>query len=144
MIEITHKPIDYTALTESVRGPGCGAVLLFLGTVRDRTAGRETVALKYEAYPEMAVTKLRELEVEARRRWTVGHIGIVHRVGHLEVGEISVAVAVGSPHRQEAFEAGRYLIDTLKETVPIWKQEHWSDGSTEWVHPGTQNDGSSA
>lgn len=140
MIEITRETIDYTALTESVRSNQSGAVVLFLGTVRDLTEGRETVALDYETYPEMAHVKLNELEAETHRRWPVERIGIVHRVGHLEVGEISVAVAVSSPHRQDAFEAGRYLIDTLKETVPIWKKEHWSDGSTEWVHPGMDNE----
>jgi len=88
----------------------------------------------------MAAAKLNELEAEALRRWPVERIGIVHRIGHLEVGEVCVAVAVSSPHRQDAFDAGRYLIDTLKETVPIWKKEHWSDGSTEWVHPGTENE----
>ena len=140
MIEITQKAIDYTTLTESVRSNHCGAVVLFLGTVRDLTNGRETVALDYEAFSEMAAAKLNELETEAHRRWPVEQIGIVHRTGHLEVGEISVAVAVSSPHRQDAFDAGQYLIDTLKETVPIWKKEHWSDGSTEWVHPGMENE----
>jgi len=140
MIEIIRESIDYTALTESVRSSRSGAVVLFLGTVRELTEGRETVALDYEAYPEMATAKLNELEAEALRRWPVERIGIVHRIGHLEVGEICVAVAVSSPHRQDAFDAGRYLIDTLKETVPIWKKEHWSDGNTEWVHPDTENE----
>lgn len=136
MIQLTHDPIDYHALTEQVRQPGCGAVITFLGTVRDLTDGQETVALDYEAYPEMAEQKLAEIESETRSRWPVGAIALVHRLGHLEVSEISVAVAVSCPHRADAFEACRYAIDRLKEVVPIWKKENWSDGSTEWVHPG--------
>ena len=134
---LTREPIDYTTLVESVRSDQAGAVVLFLGTVREMTADRRTIALDYEAYPEMAEAKLAELEAEARRRWPLTDVGIVHRLGHLDLGEISVAVAVSSPHRQDAFEAGRFLIDTLKVTVPIWKRENWSDGTAEWVHPGT-------
>ncbi len=137
MIQLTHAPIDFAALTESVRSTQAGAVVLFLGTVREMTHGRQTVALDYDAYPEMAEAKLRELEAEARSRWPVIEAGIVHRLGHLELGDVSVAVAVSCPHRHQAFDAGRFLIDRLKEVVPIWKKENWSDGSTEWVHPGT-------
>jgi len=136
MIELTHEPIDYTALTEAVRSNGCGAVVLFLGTVREMTEGRQTLALDYDAYPEMAITKMRELEAEARERWPLDGFGILHRLGHLELGEISVALAVSCPHRQDAFEAGKFVIDELKIRVPIWKKENWSDGTTEWVHPG--------
>ncbi len=136
MIELTHQPIDYHALTEAVRSPQSGAVVLFLGTVRELTADRQTIALDYEGYPAMAEAKLRELETAARSRWPVDRLAIVHRLGHLELGEISVAVAVSSPHRKQAFEAGQFLIDELKVTVPIWKKENWADGSTEWVHPG--------
>jgi molybdopterin synthase catalytic subunit len=137
MISLTDDPIDYHALTESVRSPQSGAVVLFLGTVREMTGGRRTVALDYEAYPQMAEGKLEELEAAARSRWPVDKIGIVHRLGHLELGDISVAVAVSCPHRGQAFEAGKFLIDELKVSVPIWKKENWDDGSTEWVHPGT-------
>lgn len=136
MITLTHDPIDYHALTESVRSAHSGAVVLFLGTVRELTAGRRTVALDYEGYPQMAEVKLAELEASARSRWPIDRVGIVHRLGHLELGEISVAVAVSCPHRQQAFEAGKFLIDELKVSVPIWKKENWDDGSTEWVHPG--------
>ncbi len=136
MIQLTHDTIDFAALTESVRSRQAGAVVLFLGTVREMTQGRQTVALDYEAYPQMAAAKLRELEVEARSRWPVIEAAIVHRLGHLELGDVSVAVAVSCPHRHQAFDAGRFLIDRLKEVVPIWKKENWSDGSTEWVHPG--------
>jgi molybdopterin synthase catalytic subunit len=136
MIELTTSPIDGAALTESVRRADCGAVVSFLGTVRDLTEGRETVALDYEAYPDMAEKKMAEIERETRKRWPIGEIGMIHRLGHLEVGEVSVAVAVSCPHRAQAFEACRFAIDRLKEIVPIWKKENWADGQTEWVHPG--------
>lgn len=137
MIELTHEVIDYHKLTEDVRSSQAGAVVLFLGTVREMTADRQTLALDYDAFPAMAIAKMEELEAEARGRWPVIDVRISHRLGHLELGEISVAVAVSSPHRDVAFEAGRFLIDTLKVTVPVWKKENWSDGTTEWVHPGT-------
>ena len=123
MFALTHAPIDYHALTESVRRPGCGAVALFLGTVRDLTGDDVTAFLEYEAYPPMAEKKLADIEAEVRRRWPVGDVALVHRLGKLAVGEISVAVAVSSPHRAEAFEAGRFAIDTLKQVVPIWKKD---------------------
>jgi molybdopterin synthase catalytic subunit len=137
MVLLTNDPIDYTALTESVRSPAAGAAVLFLGTVREMTAGRQTLALDYEAYPEMAQAKMAELEATARQRWPAVEIGMIHRLGHLELGDISVAIAVSTPHRQQAFEAGKFLIDEFKLVVPIWKKENWSDGSTEWVHPGS-------
>src|SRR5262249_3778851 len=136
MIQLTREPIDSQALLDRVTTPAAGAVVLFLGTVREFTHGRQTTALDYECYPEMAEKKLAELEAEARKRWTLVDVAIVHRLGRLELAEASVAVAVSSPHRDAAFEAGRWLIDTLKQVVPIWKQENWSDGTTEWVHPG--------
>lgn len=135
MIQLTRDPIDYAALTEVVRRPHCGGVTLFLGTVRDLTGDQVTAALDYEAYPEMAEKKLAQVETETRERWPVGEVAIVHRLGHLDVGEVSVAVAVSCPHRAEAFEACRYAIDRLKQIVPIWKKENWADGRAEWVHP---------
>ena len=135
MIRLTTGPIDHHALTEAVRLPGCGAVVTFLGTVRDLTDGRVTVALDYEAYPGMAEKKMAEIEADTRARWQVGDIAMVHRLGHLDVGEVSVAVAVSCPHRAEAFAACRHAIDRLKEMVPIWKKENWADGTSEWVHP---------
>jgi molybdopterin synthase catalytic subunit len=135
MICLTKDPIDYYGLTEQVRRPDCGGVVTFLGTVRDLTDGRVTTALDYEAYPEMAEKKMAEIEEETRNRWPVGDMMIVHRLGHLGIGEVSVAVAVSCPHRAQAFEACRYAIDRLKELVPIWKKENWADGTTEWVHP---------
>jgi molybdopterin synthase catalytic subunit len=136
MVELTTTTIDYHTLTERVRRPDCGAVVLFLGTVRDLTDGRVTTALDYEAYPAMAEKKMAEIEQDTRSRWPVGEIALIHRLGHLEVGEVSVAVAVSCPHRTAAFDACRHAIDRLKELVPIWKKENWADGSTEWVHPG--------
>ena len=136
MITLTTGEIDYTALTESVRSPVSGAVVLFLGTVRELTHGRQTSALDYEAYPGMAEAKMHELADQARRQWPVDQLAIVHRLGHLEPGDISIAVAVSCPHRHQAFDAGRFLIDELKAQVPIWKKENWADGTTEWVHPG--------
>jgi molybdopterin synthase catalytic subunit len=138
MIELTRGPIEYNALTERVRRAHCGAVVTFLGTVRDLTGDRTTVALDYEAYPGMAEKKMAEIEADTRARWPVGDIALVHRLGRLDVGEISVAVAVSCPHRQQAFEACRHAIDRLKELVPIWKKENWADGSTEWVHPNAE------
>ncbi len=137
MFALTHDPIDHHALTESVRRDGCGAVVLFLGTVRDLTGEQVTVFLDYEAYPPMAEKKLSEIEAEVRRRWPVGEVAMVHRLGRLEVGEVSVAVAVSTPHRADAFEACRYAIDTLKELVPIWKKENAPDGSSSWIEGGT-------
>jgi molybdopterin synthase catalytic subunit len=136
MIEITTAPIDHAAVTDRVRSPLAGAVCTFLGTVRELTGDKRTLALAYETYPEMAEKKMAELEVEARRRWPIIELALVHRVGDLELGEVSVAVAVSCPHRHDSFEACRWLIDTLKEVVPIWKRERWADGKEEWVHPG--------
>ena len=110
--------------------------MLFLGTTRELTAGRQTVALDYEAYREMAERQLAELEAEARRRWPVIECIIVHRLGRVPPTEASVAIAVSTPHRRDAFAAGQWLIDSLKRDVPIWKREQWADGTTEWVHPG--------
>src|SRR5436190_13217673 len=105
MIRLTRDVIDYTALTESVRRPDCGAVVTFLGTVRDLTDGKVTVALDYEAYPAMAESTMAEIEREARARWPVGDMMMVHRLGRMGVGAVSVAVAVSCPHRAQAFDA---------------------------------------
>src|SRR5262245_54898620 len=130
MIQLTKDSIDHHALTEQVRRPDCGAVVTFLGTVRDLTGHRVPVALDYDAYPGMAEKKMAEIEQETRARWPVGEMLMVHRLGRLEVGDVSVAVAVSCPHRAQAFEACRYAIDRLKELVPIWKKENWADGTT--------------
>lgn len=131
-IALTSDPIDAARVTDSVRSTRCGAVLLFLGTVREMTGGRKTARLTYEAYPEMAHAQMVGLAREARARWSIEAVAMVHRTGTLELGEISVAIAVASPHRKEAFAAGEWLIDELKRIVPIWKQDHWADGVTRW------------
>lgn len=136
MIALTTSPIDTAAILAQVASNDAGAVVLFLGTTREYTHGRRTVSLDYECYPEMAEKKLTELEAEARRRWPIVGCQIVHRLGHLELGESSIAIAVSSPHRAAAFAAGQWLIDTIKQVVPIWKQENWADGTSEWLHPG--------
>jgi molybdopterin synthase catalytic subunit len=136
MICITPNPIDVLRLLAEVQSPAAGGVVLFLGTAREQTDGRATASLDYECYPEMAQRKLEELVEEARRRWPLVGCAVVHRVGRVELGEASVAVAVSSAHRREAFEAGQWLIDTLKAVVPIWKRENWADGTSQWVHPG--------
>ena len=135
MVRLTPDPIDFYALTETVRHPGAGAVALFLGTVRDLTGDHVTVFLDYEAYPPMAEKKLAEIEAEVRRRWPVLGVALVHRLGRLGVGEVSVAVAVSTPHRADAFDAARYAIDTLKELVPIWKKDNPPDAAPAWIHP---------
>ena len=136
MISLIHRPIDVSSVLSEVASHDAGAAILFLGTTREFTHGRRTASLHYECYPEMAEKKLAELEAEARRRWPLTGCSIVHRLGHLELGEASIAIAVSSPHRADAFAAGQWLIDTIKQVVPIWKQEHWADGTTDWVHPG--------
>jgi molybdopterin synthase catalytic subunit len=140
VVELVEEVIDTSAVLNQVTSPLAGAIVLFLGTTRQFTEGRESASLDYECYPEMARRKLAELEQEARSRWSLTECAIVHRLGHLELGEASVAVAVSAPHRGEAFAAGQWLIDTLKQVVPIWKKENWADGSTQWVHPGLSED----
>jgi molybdopterin synthase catalytic subunit len=121
------------ALDWAVR-PDCGAVVLFSGTARDHSAGREGVTeLEYEAYEEHVVPRFAAIAAEARSRWTtVGRIALLHRLGPVPVGTSSVIVVVSAPHRGEAFEAARFCIDTLKATVPIWKREVW-DGGESWA-----------
>ncbi len=132
-IEVTAAAIAPEALVAAVSAPENGAVVLFLGTVRDHSEGIEGVThLEYEAYEGVVEDKIAEVVAEARARWPVSRIAAVHRVGSLDVGEVSVGVAVGSAHRVEAFEAGRYVIDELKHRAPIWKKEHWPGGA-EWV-----------
>jgi molybdopterin synthase catalytic subunit len=141
MVRLTHETIDYHALTESVRTPHCGAVALFLGTVRELTGEQVTAFLDYEAYAPMAEKKMAEIETEIRDKWPVGEVAIIHRLGRLGVGEISVAIAVSCPHRDEAFEACRYGIDSIKQLVPIWKKENAPDGNGEWVHQADMSTG---
>jgi molybdopterin synthase catalytic subunit len=135
LCRVTGEAIDVAALLAAVPSPADGAVLLFLGIVRDENDGRAVASLEYEAYAEMAERKMREIADEARGRWPVGEIAVVHRTGRLEIGEASVAIAVASPHRGEAYEASRYVIEELKRRVPVWKREGYVEGETRWV-PG--------
>jgi molybdopterin synthase catalytic subunit len=140
MIQLTTEPINTDIILQRAGHPAAGAVVLFLGTTRELTDQRQTVALDYEAYVEMAQLQLAELESQARRRWPVIECIVVHRLGRVPIGEASVAIAVSTPHRADAFAAGQWLIDSLKRDVPIWKREQWADGTTEWVHPGMGTD----
>lgn len=133
LIEVSESAIDPSALVAAVTRPDTGAVVVFLGTVRDHSEGRTGVtSLEYEAYREVVEAKIAEIVEEARDRWALGKVAAVHRIGTLGVGEASVGVAVSSEHRPEAFAAAGYLIDELKKRAPIWKKEHWSGGA-EWV-----------
>ena len=136
-ISVAADPLPVDAATAWATTPGSGAVVVFLGVVRDNSDGRTGVrGLTYEAYEEEATAKLAAVASEARRRWpVVDHIALLHRIGDLDLSEASVAVVVSSPHRPEAFDAARFCIDTLKETVPIWKREHWEGGS-DWAESG--------
>ena len=136
MVSLTNHPIETTDILERVTSARAGAVVLFLGTTREWTGDRQTASLDYEAYGSMAEQKLAELESQARSQWDIIECAIVHRLGHVPLAEASVVVAVSTPHRDDAFQAGKWLIDTLKQVVPIWKKEIWSDGNSEWVHPG--------
>jgi len=134
MVRLTRDAIDFAALTNEARHPHCGAVAMFLGTVRDLTGEHVTAFLEYDAYAPMAEKKLAEIEAAVRQRWPVREVLMVHRLGRLAVGDVSVAVVVSCPHRAEAFDALRYAVDALKELVPIWKKENGPDGTGEWVH----------
>ncbi|MCH2180014.1 MAG: molybdenum cofactor biosynthesis protein MoaE [Mariniblastus sp.] len=142
MIEIVSKPIDEKAILDSVKTKRSGAAVLFVGSTRQFTDSKETVRLNYDCYEEMAIKVLGDLRDQAMKRWPLNGCSITHRVGVVEVGQASIAVAVSSPHRVESFQAVSWLMDRVKEQVPVWKQENWADGSQEWVHPGvTQGSG---
>ena len=133
-IALTDEPIPGVAASEWATTPRSGAVVAFSGVVRDHAEGRDGVtAMTYEAYEGPAVQRLEEVAAESRRRWPdVERIAILHRLGELALGEASVLVVASSPHRDVAFEAARFAIDTLKASVPIWKKEHWADGD-DWA-----------
>lgn len=132
MIAVQEQPIDVAGVLAAVEGPAEGGVVLFVGRVRDQARGRTVRRLDYEAYPAMAVAELEALEREALAARGAARVALVHRVGRLEIGEVAVAIAVAAPHRAQAFDACRWLIDALKQRVPIWKKEWYADGS-EWV-----------
>ena len=133
---ITSAPLDLSALTLEIAGGGNGAVATFTGTVRDRSRGRDVVHLDYEAFEEMAATTMERLGEELKRRYRLCEVAIHHRVGRVEIGEPSVVIAVSAPHRADALAACRDAIDTLKETVPLWKKEVYQGGE-EWIGRGS-------
>ena len=135
MFKITSAEIELGDVIRAVEAGDAGAIVHFLGVVRNNTEGREVSYLEYEAYPPMAKKKMAEIAQEIHEKWGLDRVAMIHRVGRLEIGEVSVAVAVASPHRREAFEACHYAMNRLKQIVPIWKREVWTDGEEEWVKP---------
>ena len=138
MFEVVEHPIELSRLVAAVGRPDAGAIATFLGTTRDHNAGRQVIRLEYEAYPEMALREMRRIGEQAIDRFSAKAIAIVHRVGVVEIGEASVAIAVSAAHRDAAFAACRFAIDRLKEIVPIWKKEHYRGGEI-WI--GRQHGG---
>ncbi len=132
MIKITEKPIDIQKVIDTASSLGAGAVNVFVGTVRNNAHGKNVLWLEYEAYESMAVSEIRKIIDEASHRWPLLGWGVSHRIGTLKPGEVSVVVAVSSPHRKQAFEACEFIINTLKEKAPIFKKEIFEDGE-EWV-----------
>lgn len=130
---ITREPIDPAALLEEVGAPEDGAVLLFLGIVRNHNDGRSVGGMRYDAYVSMAESVLARIVEEAGERWGTDRLTAVHRVGELSVGEPSVAIVVSTPHRAEAYEASRYVIEELKRRLPVWKEERYVDGEARWL-----------
>ena len=130
---ITREPIDGRAVLDRVGAAEDGAALLFLGVVRDHNDGSPVTGLTYEAYDEMAVKVLDEIAGEAADRLGTSRIAVVHRAGELGIGEVSVAIAASSPHRAEAFDATRYVIEEIKKRLPVWKKEHYREGGAEWL-----------
>jgi len=133
MIEIKSQSITEQAVIDRVKKSTHGAIVTFVGIVRDNSEGKRVLYLEYETYGEMAKKKLEEIATEIQSRWGISDIDIVHRVGRIELGETVVVIAVGSAHRLNAFQACQYAIDRLKEIVPIWKKEFYDDGSSAWI-----------
>ncbi|MDW3647267.1 MAG: molybdenum cofactor biosynthesis protein MoaE [Bacteroidia bacterium] len=136
LIHISEKPLELEKITQMVTDDGCGAIDIFVGTVRNQTKGKPVLKLDFEAYEKMAISEMAKLAEEASERWPVKKMAIHHRVGTLGIGETAVIIAVSTPHRNASFEACKFVIDTLKQTVPIWKKEIFEDGEV-WVaaHP---------
>jgi molybdopterin synthase catalytic subunit len=130
---VTRDPIDSAELLSAVGGDHDGAVILFLGTVRDHNDGRNVRGVHYEAYEQMAEEVLAHIAGEAASELRGGSVAVVHRVGELAIGEVSVGVAVSSPHRAEAYQASRYVIEEIKKRLPVWKQERYLDGDQRWL-----------
>ncbi len=132
MFEITESPLDPAPLVAAVRRDESGAIALFYGVVRNENLGRVVQYLEYDAYPAMAIKKMREVADEVRAKYAITGIGVLHRTGRLEIGETSLLVAVSSGHRAEAFDACHFAVDRIKQIVPVWKKEVWEDGSA-WI-----------
>jgi molybdopterin synthase catalytic subunit len=132
VIQLTREPLDRDALVRAVSHPSVGGIVIFEGVVRDTTRGKQVHYLEYDVYEEMAVEQIYAIITKVQRRWGIERVAVAHRFGRLEIGEASVIIIVASAHRAEAFEACRYLIDTLKQTVPIWKKEVTINGET-WI-----------
>ncbi len=139
-VSITADPIVPVDVLTRVGDERDGAVLLFLGTVRNLNDGRPVDGLTYQAYPEMAEAVLEEIAAEAAQRFETDRITVVHRHGELEIGDVSVAVAISTPHRAASFDGARYVMEELKRRLPIWKHEHYVDGESDWV-AGTEPPG---
>lgn len=133
MAELTDRVLDEAELRMAVDAPECGAVVSFAGVVRNHNEGKAVLRIEYEAAAELALPLLEKIERDALERFSLHALRIAHRTGMLEVGEASVVIACSAAHRAEAFEACRWAIDTLKHSVPIWKKEHFADGTAEWV-----------
>ena len=131
MIEITSQPISVQLVIDAVKKKSHGALVTFIGTVRDNSEGKRVLYLEYETYRQMAENKLEGIATAIYNRWN-SDVAIVHRIGRIEVGDIAVVIVVGSGHRQEAFQSCQYAINRIKEIVPIWKKEFYEDGSS-WV-----------
>ena len=132
MLKLTHEPLSIDAVFELVADPGAGGVVLFIGTVREQTDGKSVTALEYESFKPMAEKQIEEIEKQINAKWDVRKICVVHRLGRLLVGDKSIIIGVSAPHRREAFEASRYMIEQIKKDVPIWKKEFFEDGEV-WV-----------
>ncbi len=132
MVRVTAEPIRIDELLAEVESDSSGAVVVFVGRVRNHSGGKRVVRMRYEAYASMATTEMEKIAEELGKRWPIAKAAMVHRTGELAVGEVSVAIAVSSAHRQEAFAACKYAIDELKQRVPIWKKEFF-EGDAAWV-----------
>ncbi|HWI46611.1 MAG TPA: molybdenum cofactor biosynthesis protein MoaE [Rummeliibacillus sp.] len=138
LFEIMDKPIDVEGVRLKVESRNAGAITVFIGTVREMTKGKKTLHLEYQAYPTMAIKMFEQISKEIQEQWPEAKVAITHRVGHLDISDIAVVIAVSSPHRKIAYEANEYAIDRIKQIVPIWKKEFWEDG-TEWIGDQLEN-----
>lgn len=136
MVVLTEKSISIELLIKQVKGPSVGGIDVFIGTVRNATSDKEVIALEFEAYEKMAILELQKIIDDAKNRWPIKEISIAHAIGKKSIGDLAVVIAVSASHRDAAFQGCRYVIDTLKKTVPIWKKEIFKDGDI-WVaaHP---------